>query len=313
MYEDYYGFVHSPFTLAPDARFFYLSGTHQDALEQLLHSIRRRERFIVLTGEIGTGKTTLCRALLEHLDTTTFTSLIVNPLLAVEELLRDVLVDFGVVSREAARRGRAATATRHELASTLRDFVHSLVPLGGGAVLIVDEAQHLSPQVLEELRLLVSMDAGAAGLQVVLVGQPALLDVLDDAQMRQLAQRIGLRASLEPLTRDALDAYVAHRLAVAQGSSPVTFDEQALDRIYAASGGIPRVINLLCDRALSIGADAGLSVITGGVVKKAAAHVAVRPPNARDRWRRTALWTALAIVVLAIVVAALIANGFTPF
>lgn len=313
MYEDYYGFVHSPFTLAPDARFFYLSSTHRDVLQQLLNSISRRERFIVLTGDIGTGKTTLCRALLEHLDTATFTSLILNPFLSAEELLRDVLLDFGVVSRDAVRSGRASAATKHELATALRDFLQSLVPLGGSGVLIIDEAQHLSPQLLEELRILANLDAGTSGLQVVLVGQPALLDLLADARMRQLDQRIGLRASLRPLRRDAIDAYVAHRLAVARGSSSVTFAPKALDRIHAISGGVPRVVNLLCDRALMLGAEAGLSVITEDLVRDAAARVAIGPVGGRKRWRRTALWVALALVVLLLVAATLLANGFDAF
>ncbi len=309
MYEDYYGFVHSPFTLAPDARFFYLSAPHEDALQQLLHSIRRRERFIVLTGDIGTGKTTLCRTLLEHLDTTTFTSLVLNPFLSAEELLRDVLLDFGVVSRDAVRSGRASSATRHELAAALRDFLQSLVPIGGNGVLIIDEAQHVSAQVLEELRILANIDAGQSGLQIVLVGQPALLDVIADTRLRQLDQRIALRATLEPLTRDAVDAYVAHRLSVARGSSSVTFAPRALDRIHAASGGIPRVINLLCDRALMLGAEAGVSVITADLVKAAAARVAVAPAAARRTWPATAAWVALAAALLLLAAAVLAATG----
>jgi general secretion pathway protein A len=309
MYEDYYGFVHSPFTLAPDARFFYLSAPHQDALQQLLQSIRRRERFIVLTGDIGTGKTTLCRALLEHLDTTTFTALVLNPFLSAEELLRDVLLDFGVVSRDAVRSGRAASATKHELAAALRDFLQSLAPLGGSGVLIIDEAQHLSPQVLEELRILANLDAGASGLQIVLVGQPALLDVIADARMRQLDQRIALRATLRPLTREAVDAYVAHRLAIARGSSSVSFAPAALDRIHATSGGIPRVINLLCDRALMLGAEAGLSVITEDLVREAARRVAIAPAGVRRPWAVTAAWVALAVAALLLAAAALRFTG----
>src|ERR671919_3047614 len=126
MYEEYYGFVQPPFTLTPDPRFLYRSESHDEALTMLLQAIRRKEGFIVLTGDIGTGKTTLCRALLEQVDTATFTSLILNPFLAVEELLREILLDFGVVSRDAVRNGRIAGATKHELISTLHDFLLSL-------------------------------------------------------------------------------------------------------------------------------------------------------------------------------------------
>jgi general secretion pathway protein A len=154
MYEDYYGFVQPPFSLTPDPRFLYRSESHDLALQQVWQAIRRKEGFIVLTGDIGTGKTTLCRALLEQLDMTTFTSLILNPFLSVEELLREILLDFGVVSREAVRSGRIASPSKHELASTLHDFLLSLVPIRASGVLIIDEAQHLSPQVLEEIRVL---------------------------------------------------------------------------------------------------------------------------------------------------------------
>lgn len=306
MYEEYYGFERSPFSLVPDARFFYMSAPHQEALQQLRQSIHRRERFIILTGGSGTGKTTLCRALLEHLETTTFTSLILNPFLSIEELLRDVLVDFGVITREAARSGRASTATRNELAGALRDFLQSLAPLGGTALLIIDEAQHVSPQMLEELRILASLDAGPSGLHVILVGQPALLDVLADTQLQQLEQRIALRATLGPLTRDAVDAYVAHRLSVAGGTTDVTFAAAALDRVYARSDGIPRVINLLCDRALTLGADAGRAVITDDLVKQAAAGIATGPADSRT-WKRTALWVTAALVVIVLVAMALAA------
>src|SRR5687767_1148581 len=206
---------------------------------------------MVLTGDIGTGKTTLCRALLEQLDTTTFTSLILNPFLSVEELLREVLLDFGVVSREGVRSGRIASASKHELLSTLNDFLLSLVPIRGSGVLIIDEAQHLSPQVLEEIRILSNLETNESKLlQIVLVGQLNLLDVLAEADMRQLDQRISLKATLKPLTREEVDAYIAHRLSVARGSSSVTFDAEAVKAIHAITKGIPRVINLLCDRAL---------------------------------------------------------------
>jgi general secretion pathway protein A len=295
IYEEFYGFVQSPFTLAPDPRFLYLSESHEEALRLLRQSIRRREGFIVLAGDIGTGKTTLCRALMEQLDRATFTSLILNPFLSVEELLRDILFDFGVVSREGLRSSRIAAATTHELISTLHEFLLSLVPIRGSGVLIIDEAQHLSPQVLEQIRIMSNLETNESKLfQIVLVGQLNLLDVLAAADMRQLDQRISLRAMLKPLTRSEVEAYVAHRLAVARGSATVIFDTAALDAVHAFASGVPRVINLLCDRALMLGADAGAAVITPGLVEQAADGLALKlRPVAAVWWRRVPRWAVI--------------------
>ena len=306
MYEEFYGFVQSPFTLAPDPRFLYLSESHEEATRQILTSLRRREAFIVLTGDIGTGKTTLCRALMEQLDATTFTSMILNPFISVEELLREILLDFVVVSRDAVRTGRVASATKHELASALRDFLTSLVPLHGSGVLIIDEAQHLSPDVLEQIRILSNLETNETRLlQVVLVGQLNLLEVLAAANMRQLDQRISLRAVLRPLSKDESSAYIAHRLSVARGSSSVSFDTGAVERIHAVTGGVPRVINLLCDRALMLGAQAGLSVITPDLVKQAAEGLSVTSQAASVRSQIPG-WTLVVIAILLAMVVALL-------
>lgn len=146
MYEEFYHFEQPPFTLAPDPRFLYQSESHAGALTQLREAIGRREGIIVLSGDIGTGKTTLCRALLQQFDTSTFSSLLLNPFLSVEELLRAVLIDFGVLSRETARTGQAAAASRQELLETLEEFLVSLKAIRGRGVLIIDEAQHLSSE-----------------------------------------------------------------------------------------------------------------------------------------------------------------------
>src|SRR5512145_3205745 len=256
MYEDYYGFVQPPFSLTPDPRFLYRSESHDLALQQVWQAIRRKEGFIVLTGDIGTGKTTLCRTLLEQFDQTTFTALILNPFLSVEELLREILLSFGVVSKEALRSGRLASATKHELIRTLHDFLLSLLPLHGSAVLIIDEAQHLSPDVLEEIRILSNLETNDQKLlQIVIVGQLNLLDVLHKAELRQLDQRISIRCSLKALTREEVEAYITHRLWVARGSTAVSFTPRAFDLVHAISGGVPRMINLLCDRSLMVGCD----------------------------------------------------------
>jgi general secretion pathway protein A len=286
MYEQYYGFVQPPFTLTPDPRFLYRSESHEEAITLLQQAIRRKEGFIVLTGDIGTGKTTTCRALLEQLDASVFTSLILNPFLSVEELLREVLLDFGVVSREGVRSGRISTASKHELISTLHDFLLSLRPIHGSAVLIIDEAQHLSPQVLEQIRIVSNLETNESKLlQIVLVGQLNLLDVLAAAEMRQLDQRISIRAALKPLTREEVEAYIAHRLWVARGSTAVTFEPAALDRVHAYTGGVPRIINLLCDRSLMQSAQMRVNRMTPSIIDEAAGSIGLKLP-ARGRAKR---------------------------
>ena len=305
MYEAFYGFGQSPFSLAPDPRFLYRSETHDDAIREILQAIRRREGFIVLTGDIGTGKTTLCRALLDQLDTSTFTSLILDPFLSVEELLQDMLLDFGVVSRDAVRSGRLARASKHELITTLHEFLLSLVPLQATSVLIIDEAQNLSPAVLEQIRSLSNLETSQAKLlQIVLVGQLGLLSALGESEIRQLNQRVSLRAMLTPLDRPAMEAYVAHRLSIAEGGG-VIFNRVALDRLHRYSGGVPRIINLLCDRALMAGAQAGTTEITPALVDHAATVLDLRP--ARRPVRRAVLYGVATALLLAVIIAIVIA------
>jgi general secretion pathway protein A len=287
MYEDYYGFVQPPFSLTPDPRFLYRSESHDLALQQVWQAIRRKEGFIVLTGDIGTGKTTLCRTLLEQFDQTTFTALILNPFLSVEELLREVLLSFGVVSKDALKSGRLATASKHELVRTLHDFLLSLVPLHGSAVLIIDESQHLSTDVLEEIRVLSNLETNDQKLlQVVIVGQLNLLDILQKAELRQLDQRISIRCSLKALTREEVEAYVTHRLWVARGSTSVTFTPKAFDLVHTISSGVPRMINLLCDRSLMVGCEKQTSRISEEHVVAAAAQLGQDIPKGKIKGER---------------------------
>jgi general secretion pathway protein A len=251
MYEDYYGFVEKPFSLTPDPKYLYKSESHANAFELLQYAVRRREGFVVVTGDIGTGKTTLCRAVLEQLDRKTFTALILNPFLAEEDLLRLILQDFGVVSRDEIKRGRLAGVSKPELIETLNDFLLSLLPLRATAVLIIDEAQNLPRQVLEHIRILTNLETNKEKLlQIVLVGQMNLKDVLRSPELRQLDQRVSIRYSLKPLTKEETAAYVAHRLTIAGGGSAVSFTPKALHVVHRCTTGIPRLINLLCDRAL---------------------------------------------------------------
>ena len=251
MYEEYYGFTEKPFSLTPDPKYLFKSASHANAFELLQYAIRRREGFVVVTGDIGTGKTTLCRAILEQLDRKTFTALVLNPFLSEEDLLRLILQDFGVVSRDEIKRGRLSGITKQELIETLNEFLLSLQPLGAQALLIIDEAQNLPLRVLEQIRILSNLETDKEKLlQIILVGQTNLRDVLRRPDLRQLDQRVSIRYELKPLSPEESGAYIMHRLTIAGSCAAVTFAPKALARVHRCTRGIPRLINLVCDRAL---------------------------------------------------------------
>jgi type II secretory pathway predicted ATPase ExeA len=279
MYENYYGFVEKPFSLTPDPKFLYRSPSHAGAFELLQYAIRRREGFVVITGDIGTGKTTLCRALLEEIDRTTFTALVLNPFLSEEDLLKRILQDFGVVSRDEVKRGMLAHVSKQELIDALYDFLLGLVPLKASAVLIIDEAQNLPHSVLEQIRILSNLETDKEKLlQIILVGQLNLQSLLRSPELRQLDQRVSIRYQLEPLDRDGVSGYVAHRLAIAGGSGAVNFTGRALAMVHRLTNGIPRLINLICDRALLSGFSERTNRITPEMVAHAAESLEVQPP-----------------------------------
>ena len=281
MYEDYYGFVEKPFSLTPDPRYLYRSESHANAFELLQYGIRRREGFIVVTGDIGTGKTTLCRALLDQLDRKTFTALVLNPFISEDDLLRLILQDFGVVSREEMKRGRLAAVSRQALIEALNDFLLSLLPLRAKALLIIDEAQNLPRPILEFIRMLSNLETDKEKLlQIVMVGQLNLKDVLRSPELRQLDQRVSIRYELRPLAAEETAAYVAHRLTIAGGGAVVSFTPKALQSVYKYSGGIPRVINLLCDRALLAAYSERATRVTPEMVRKGAGSLDLAPPRA---------------------------------
>ena len=287
MYEQYYGFVEKPFSLTPDPKYLYRSESHANAFELLQYALDRREGFVVITGDIGTGKTTLCRALLEQTDRKTFTALLLNPFLSEEDLLKAVLQDLGVLSRstesDAVRR-----ASKQDLINTLHDFLLSLIPLGARAVLIIDEAQNLPLPILEQIRILSNLETDKEKLlQIILVGQLNLVPLLRSPELRQLDQRVSIRYQLKPLAHDEVAAYVSHRLAIANGSRTVTFTPKAMELVHQYSGGIPRLINLLCDRALLGGYSAQTTRIEADVVEAAAEGLdlrAIAPEPERTSW-----------------------------
>ena len=302
MYESYYGFSEKPFSLTPDPKYLYRSQSHGNAFDLLQYAIRRREGFVVVTGDIGTGKTTLCRALLEQIDRTTFTALVLNPFLTQEDLLKRILQDFGVISRDDVKAGRMANVTKQELIETLYDFLLSLIPIKASAVLIIDEAQNLPLPVLEQIRILSNLETDKDKLlQIILVGQLNLQTLLRSPDMRQLDQRVSIRYELEPLDRETVAAYVAHRLTIAGGGAAVAFTAKALQQVHRWSGGIPRLINLICDRALLAAFSVRANRITPEMVAHAAESLDVQTPrtNSLGWFRpRVSLVAAAAVVLL---------------
>ena len=253
-YEPFFGLREKAFSLSADPRFLFRSPAHAPAFDALLAGIRRREGLIVLTGEIGTGKTTLCRAVLQHLDRRTFSAFVPDPFVSREDLLKTLLVDFGVISLRELTSGRFQGASRSDLSFLLYEFLDSLVPLQAFAMLVIDEAQNLSLPLLEEIRILSELERREKLLQVVLVGQPELRSSLKLPQMRQVNQRVSVHCELTALDAQGTAGYVKHRVFVAGvGESWIEFTADALAAVHQGSGGVPRLINRICDRALARG------------------------------------------------------------
>ena len=262
MYLNFYGLNEKPFNLTPDTKFLYLSENHQDALNNLVYGIREEEWFMVLTGDIGTGKTTIVRALLERIDEDTSSALILDPLLEEEDLLKAILEDFGI-----DRPG----GTRKELIDRLNQFLLGEHSEGRKTILIIDEAQHLSEQALEEIRLLSNLETKKAKLlQIILIGQVELHQKLESSFLRPLNQRISIRYHLAPLSRVDIEKYIRHRLSVVGHNGHITFSVGALNEIFKHSRGIPRLINLVCDRTLLAGYAKQSNYLDKQMVKKGA-------------------------------------------
>jgi general secretion pathway protein A len=273
-YEPFYGLREKAFSLTSDSRFFYESRSQGPAFDDLLGAIRRRDSLNVLTGDIGMGKTTLCRAIVRNLDQKTFSAFVPDPFSSREDLLRVLLVDFGVASTEDLTRGRLRDASRAELSYLLNGFLDALAPLSGCAVVFLDEAQNLSLSVLEEVRMLSDADGP---LQIVLVGQLELRQKLMLPEMRQIDQRVSAYCTLAPLDCAGVAGYISHRLRIAGGSAErLTFSQDAVEAIYARSGGVPRIINRLCDRALRHGYTERATTIDAETVAAANSEAIVR-------------------------------------
>jgi general secretion pathway protein A len=277
LYEAFYGFREQPFALSTDPRFLFLSASHRRAHDELLTGLRRREGILLLTGDTGTGKTTLCRAVLDALGHRSFSALILNPYMSDAEVLRVVLRDFGLVSRDEIRRGALAKADMPQLLDTLESFLRSLLPLHSYAVLVIDEAQSLAPVVLDQIRMLGAYEQdGQRLLQIVLVGQPSLAHTLQTEPLRALNERISRRVALIALSDAEISEYIRHRLLVAGGGA-VTFSPEALSLVAELSKGVPRRVNLLCDRALEQGRVAGSSTIEADMIRRASRAISGEP------------------------------------
>jgi general secretion pathway protein A len=283
LYESFYGLHEPPFALSTDPRFLFLSASHRRAYEELLTGLRRREGILLLTGESGTGKTTLCRAVIDALGHRTFSALILNPYMSDAEVVRVILRDFGLVSREEIRKGAFAKADMPQLLDTLESFLGSLVPLNSYAVVIIDEAQSLAPQVLDQIRMLGGYEQdGQRLLQIMLVGQPALSDTLRTEPMRALNERVTRRTTLSPLSLTEIHDYIRHRLTIAGGRDKVVFTPEAVRQIADLSRGLPRRINILCDRTLEEGQTHRSHELGPDHVREAARSIAWTSSNVVD-------------------------------
>ena len=268
MYSDFYGLQRMPFSLTPDSSFLFLSAAHKEALSHLLYGIRERKGFILVTGEIGTGKTTLCRALLSELGPDTEAAFIMNTFLSETELLSNIVGDLG---------GECTGCTKKELIDQLNEFLLGCKSAGKNVIVLLDECQNLSPQVMEQIRMLSNLETERDKLlQIILVGQPEVRETLAMPGMRQLDQRIAVRFHLRPLSRKETDEYIRHRLKVAGLRGGLKFTGGALDRIYRYSGGTPRLINIICDRSLLIGYVEGDRTIGGRTVRRAESELSAR-------------------------------------
>jgi general secretion pathway protein A len=280
MYCDFFGFSEKPFTITPNPRYIYLSSNHREAFVRLLYGIDNSLGFIVMTGEVGTGKTTVLRTLLTKLDPERYSSaLIFNPCVSFEQLLENICREFDILGTAPKNCGHL---------ELLNSFLNDQHAAGRVVVLVIDEAQNLAPEVLEQLRMISNLETEQEKLiQIVLAGQPELNDVLARNDLRQLNQRVAVRYSLTPMNfRDAAD-YISHRLKISGCRLPQLFSPAAVKKIYRFSHGIPRLINIACEQALVLAWTRESQVITSAIVGKVVREVG---PRDRGLLRRLLIW-----------------------
>jgi len=297
MYNEYFGFKESPFSIAPDPRYLYMTAQHREALAHLVYGLNSEGGCILLTGEVGTGKTTICRCLLEQIPAQANVALVLNPKVSEIELLETICDELKITYPASDNSVKTYT-------DRIYKFLIESNRKNEKTVLIIDEAQNLDSKVLEQLRLLTNLETHERKLlQIIILGQPELLDILARSEMRQLAQRITARFHLRPLTRNEIKAYVSHRLAVA-GQNIQLFPENSIKRLYNLSHGVPRLINIICDRALLGAYVENQYVVNPHILKKAANEVFgelknVEKSQKKRRWLYpVAAFTALALITI---------------
>jgi general secretion pathway protein A len=242
VYLEHFGLKEPPFAITPNPRFLYYSAKHREALNHLLYGIRERKGFVQLTGEVGAGKTTICRALLEQLGDQFATALILNPVMKPDEMMKAIAIEYGLA---------VDGLDRLETISVLNEFLLWRASQGLDTVLIIDEAQDLTDELLEQVRLLSNLETDDRKLlQIVLMGQPELRDRLNAHSLRQLRQRITVRYHLSTLARKELECYIQHRLVVSGAKRLPEFTGPALWRIHRYSNGVPRLVNAVCDKVM---------------------------------------------------------------
>ncbi|RZS56996.1 ExeA family protein [Sphaerotilus mobilis] len=302
MYASFFGLQHEPFSIAPDPRFLYMSERHREALAHLMYGIRGNGGFVLLTGEIGAGKTTVCRAFLEQVPADCEVAYIFNPKLTVHELLKAVCDEFGVAAPAAGTPG----VTVQDYVEPLNRHLLATHAAGRKSILIIDEAQNLEPEVLEQLRLLTNLETAERKLlQIMLIGQPELRDMVARPELEQLAQRIVARCHLGPLSAAETAQYVLHRMRVAGLGAASPFTARQLLQIHKLTGGVPRRINLLCDRSLLGAYSRGQAQVDAQGVRSAANEVfdkrRVRMVSERREFRRQLAWgVGIATVAVAV-------------
>lgn len=302
MYESYYGLKENPFNVTPNPEYIYLGERHKEALAQLLYGVREKKGFIVITGEVGTGKTTLIHYLLDKLNGNdhTKTAFLFNPKLTVNDFIQYILKDLGV---------RVQGQTKGEYLHHLHRYLLNAYRKDERVVLIVDEAQGLKPELLEEIRLLSNLETSRSKLlQIVLVGQPELDKTLSQTEFRQLRQRINLRYHLAPLSFKETKEYIEKRLRIAGATRPI-FTEKAIKEVYKQSGGIPRLINIICDNALLNGYALDQEMVDEKSVREVSDDLKIRPKN---RPLQKSIAIATAIFVGLIVFIYLNHRGYIP-
>jgi general secretion pathway protein A len=273
MYRDFYGLMRPPFEMTPDPSFLVLGDTHREGLAMLVYAVRARKGFVVLSGEVGTGKTTLLHALLAQLDPEMPSAFIFNPRLEPLDFFRVLFDEFEIDT---------PCRTKAEYLLTLNRFLIDCLKQDRTALLIIDEAQNLSPEMLEEVRLLSNLETPTSKLlQIMLVGQPELAAMLDRPDLRQLRQRIVLRHHLRPFDEAELATYVDERMRLAGYTGKGVFKRSALQRLFAVTGGVPRLVNVICDGALLAGYTRGHSQIDGAMIDEVARELHIlEPPEA---------------------------------